>query len=526
MQPALQNNHPSTEKYRLMAVAVVMCWMMGLSPPLRGELMPSSIFGNNMVLQRDVPIPVHGTAGPAERVTVTLAAATAEATADERGRWHLELPAMPAGGPYVLQIRGSDTITFTNVMIGDVWLCVGQARMATYLNTGAQGREIVQGPGTAGLHLLVPPGDMAGKPRDNLRPLGWRVCTSDGAPARAAFTGIGYGFGMELRQSQEAAIGLIQVTVPNSRLPSWTPRQVMEADAALQHIVREADQTLAAYVAAGREYLNRLDEWEAAHGNDPEAVPPIPGLPPDPRRSPHRPSIVYNAMIAPLTRVPVRGVVCLFGDLDAPFAADAARLLPAMLAGWRDAWGQPQMPIILAISPGAGSAAAANGDSTWAELREAQQLAGRDAQITAVVTLDLADDVEIGRRLGRAARGAVYGEAAAWQGPLFESAESIGGRMRIRFRKEAGRLSVAEGEKLRGFAVAGEDRKFVPADAVIEEGAVVVSSPQVSAPVAVRYNWGDAPDGNLVDEHGLPVAPFRSDDWPGVTESNRYQFRM
>jgi sialate O-acetylesterase len=197
-----------------------------------------------------------------------------------------------------------------------------------------------------------------------------------------------------------------------------------------------------------------------------------------------------------------------------------------MLAGWRDAWGQPQMPIILAISPAAGSAAAANGDSTWAELREAQQLAGRDAQITAVVTLDLADDVEIGRRLGRAARGAVYGEAAAWQGPLFESAEVIGGRMRIRFRKEAGRLSVAEGEKLRGFAVAGEDRKFVPADAVIEEGAVVVSSPQVSAPVAVRYNWGDAPDGNLANEHGLPVAPFRSDDWPGVTESNRYQFRM
>ncbi len=261
---------------------------------------------------------------------------------------------------------------------------------------------------------------------------------------------------------------------------------------------------------------------DAAAGIVIQALPAHP-----PTRRP--PAGLFQGMIAPLVPYALRGVVWYQGESNTARAHQYRRLLPALIRGWRRAFGQSDLPFGIVQLPNYGPARAEPRGSRWAELREAQLMALDLPDTGLAVTIDQGDaeDVhpkhkaEVGRRLALWALAAVDGVDVAYSGPMYEAMHVEDGRIRARFRCGERGLASRDGGPLKGFAVAGSDRTFRWAEARIEGAEVVVWSAAVPAPVALRYAWADNPEATLVDRDGLPASPFRSDDWPGKTVDQR-----
>jgi sialate O-acetylesterase len=245
---------------------------------------------------------------------------------------------------------------------------------------------------------------------------------------------------------------------------------------------------------------------------------------------PRPPSGLFNGMVHPIVPFGLRGAVWYQGEGNAGRAYQYRSLLPALIRSWRSAWMKPRLPFLVVQLPGYGTRASEPGESSWAELREAQLAAAlNDDRVGLAVTVDLGedDDVhprekrEVGRRLALLALGEVFGEDIVSSGPLFRSARRVGNSIRVEFAHTGGGLVGLGGAPLTGFVIAGEDRRFVRADTRIEDAAVIVSSAAVPNPVAVRYAWADNPEHSLYNADGLPASPFRTDDWPGVTVDRR-----
>jgi sialate O-acetylesterase len=236
---------------------------------------------------------------------------------------------------------------------------------------------------------------------------------------------------------------------------------------------------------------------------------------------PRPPSGLYYGMITPLEAYRIRGAIWYHGEQNTARAYQYRALLPSLIQGWRKAFAEPDFPFLIVQLPNLGSSPEL-GDSIWAELREAQLLTAKSVPNTGLaVTIDVGDaknlhptrKAEIGQRLALWALGTTYGRKMVYSGPLFDSMKIAGNEIRIHFRYTGSGLQ-ARGDALKGFAIAGSDRKFHWADAKIDGDRVVVSSPEVPAPVAVRYAWAGSPECTLYNKDGLPASPFRSDDWP------------
>ena len=256
---------------------------------------------------------------------------------------------------------------------------------------------------------------------------------------------------------------------------------------------------------------------------------------------PTSPTVLWNGEIAPLAGWPIAGVIWYQGESNVARATQYRVLFAAMIRAWRSAWQVPALPFLFvqlpnfeppaAEVPGQGQpsqpAPPALGDSAWAELREAQAQALREPRTAMVVALDIGEsgDVhprnkrEVGRRLALAALRLVYRRDLVASGPVFASAAREGAAMRVRFQSVASGLDTADGAAPQGFLIAGPDRIWHRASARIEVDTVVVSSPEVPSPVAVRYGWGNDPPNTLRNQADLPAAPFRTDDWPAITAS-------
>ncbi len=241
--------------------------------------------------------------------------------------------------------------------------------------------------------------------------------------------------------------------------------------------------------------------------------------------NPNSPAMLYNNMIRPLLPYAIRGVIWYQGESNAGQARRYRVLFPLLIRNWRNAWGQGEFPFLFVQLANFMARARNPGDSPWAELREAQLLTLALPNTGMAVTVDIGDALDIhprnkrdvGRRLALAALAKTYGfKDLVHSGPLYQSARVEGPVMRVKF-DHVGAGLVARGGDLRGFAVAGADRKFVWADARIDGHSVVAASPQVASPVAVRYAWANNPDGNLYNASDLPASPFRTDDWAGIT---------
>jgi sialate O-acetylesterase len=245
----------------------------------------------------------------------------------------------------------------------------------------------------------------------------------------------------------------------------------------------------------------------------------------DPARPP---SGLYEGMIAPLQPYRIRGAIWYQGEWNTWQAYQYRTLLPALIAGWRNGWNEEDFPFLIVQLPNHGESPEL-GDSIWAELREAQLLTAKSVPNTGlVVTIDVGDPhnlhpprkAEIGQRLAVWALGTTYGEKILYSGPVYDSMQIVGGEIKIHFLHSGAGLEARDGA-LKGFSIAGADRKFHWANARIEGESIVVSSPEVASPVAVRYAWAGSPECNLYNKDGLPASPFRTDDWPIASSGNK-----
>jgi len=277
------------------------------------------------------------------------------------------------------------------------------------------------------------------------------------------------------------------------------------------------------YIKCGADSISLAGPWFLKPGHD-AADDPMP----QPLDWPHKPLVLFNGMIAPLIPYALRGVIWYQGESNADRAAQYRALFPAMIRDWRAHWGNEKLPFLFVQLAGYQKPPVEPGDDAWAELRDAQKSALSLPSAGMAVAIDVGDSADIhprnkqavGGRLALAARARVYGDTNQYSGPSLKSMKVDGPSVRLTFDHAAG-LTARNGD-VRGFAVAGADRKWYWASAAIEDGSVVVSCPQVPAPVAVRYGWASNPGCNLYNAAGLPASPFRTDSWPGTTDGRDF----
>lgn len=291
---------------------------------------------------------------------------------------------------------------------------------------------------------------------------------------------------------------------------------------------RAGEMSLRSFVADGSKAISLRGPWEykVELGLEPKNVDW--GTRPEPVASSNQnsPSVIYNAMLAPIVPFAIRGAIWYQGESNAARAYQYRTLFPIMIRDWRRSWGRV-FPFYFVQLANWRPRKEQPDESDWAELREAQAMTLREPQTGMAVAIDIGgldlhprNKLDVGRRLAAWALAGVYGEKVVPSGPLFDGFSLEGDKVRIRFKYGSG-LKTSDGGPVKGFAIAGADRKFVWAEARIEGQTVVVWSPSISKPVAVRYGWADNPAVNLYNKADLPASPFRTDDWPGITASRR-----
>ncbi len=504
--------------------------LCGLGLPRAGaEVKLPSLFSDNMVLQANAQDPVWGTADPGEEITVTVGDVHASTTTNSEGNWRLEIGPLQPGGPFAMTVAGKNTIEIQNVLVGQVWLCSGQSNMtfavARHLDWTDTGTEHYEQEVAAAnypqIRMFTVAETVAGKPQKDV-PGHWDITS----PVTVGdYSAVAYFFGLNLYIELHEPIGLIHSSWPGTPAESWTTLPTLESNPEFADILdrwRKMDQ---AYPAAMAAYNQALAEWEKAAGQAEGAGKPIPAaprLPFDPRSYSWRPAGLYNAMIAPLIPFRIKGAIWYQGESNGSRAIQYRTLFPDMIRDWRHAWGEGNFPFLFVQLA---SYQSVMPPSNWPLLREAQLKTLSLPDTAMAVTVDIGsvrrvhprNKQEVGRRLSLAARALAYGQKVIYSGPIYSSMQVEGNKIVLHFTHLGGGLVARRYSGtpagLVGFEIAGADRNFVGARAQIEGDTVVVESPTVANPVAVRYAWQNYPICNLYNEAGLPASPFRTDDW-------------
>ena len=497
-----------------------------------------AFISDHAVWQRDARIPLRGSAPPHTAVTLTFGPDQWTVTADARGLWQVTLGPFATGPARDLSIAPADgaAVIIRDIVMGDVWVCAGQSNMEMALQAATDGPAAAAAANFPQLRLLqlAPRSTLA--PQADL-PAGsqWQCCV----PAAAAtFSAIGFYFGRELLAHSTVPIGLVQAAVSNTPGEAWVARELLDREPDFAPILERWQRALAVAPDPDQSYAKAFVDWDAQTDQAEQAGRPIPG--PQPKLigpgHPWTPAGLWNGMIAPLTAFPIRGVIWYQGAGAPERAFQYRKLFRQLIRDWRRAWGLGDFPFLYLQEANFGPRRVDPQEHSWAELREAQQLALAEPNTAMGVALDVGETENIhpglkrplGERLAWAARAVVYGEDRPWSSPFFQSMEREGARIRLRFTATYGRLATADGAGPRGFAISPGavdfstgHRNFIWAEARIEGDTMVVWSDRVPAPAAVRYAWAQNPDCNIVNAIGLPLAPFRTDDWPGLTIHNR-----
>jgi len=481
------------------------------------DVQVAPIFGDGMVLQRDAKVPVWGTAEPGEKVTVSVAGQTTQGAAGPDKAWRVDLPALKAGGPFEMTVAGANTVTFKNVLVGEVWICSGQSNMGMVLSRCLTGAKDAEEAKDAELRLFTVARVTSQTPRQDLTGQ-WQECSPESA---AGFSGVAFYFGRELRKTLGVPVGLINTSWGGTPAEAWTSRPALEATAEYKHVFEWWEKRLASYPADLEKHKKAMEEWplevkKARAENRPAPSQPRPPIAPN---APTLPSNLFNSMINPLIPYAMRGAVWYQGESNAGQARQYRALFPAMIKDWRARWGQGDFPFLFVQLPDYRAPVKEPVQvATWPLLREAQTMTLSLPNTGMAITLGLGEEKDIhpknkgpvGQRLALAARAVAYGEKIVSCGPLCKAAKFEGGKARISFDSVGGGLVARDGE-LKGFAVAGKDGGFVAAQARIEGADVVVWSEEVAEPAAVRYAWADNPVWSLMNKEGIPASPFRTD---------------
>ena len=491
------------------------------------EVKPSRLFSDHMVFQRDMPVNVWGTADPGERVTVAIGSDQASTTAGTKGGWVVTLPQRPASSEAVeIKITGKNDVVIRDVLFGDVWLASGQSNMEMAFFWTAQGKEVAKTINTPLIRIFKVATAPKDAPQDFLDRGGWTVCTTNSALNLGQ---LGYYYALELHKKLGVPIGVINSSVSGTRLEAWMSAESLAADPGGQEVLGQWQKALDDFPAKKAKYEADLSVWKEekaaavekgeAFARHPPKAPYWPG-------GNNAPAHLFNAMIYPLARFAFRGVIWYQGESNSKNSVRYRTLFPLMIQDWRSVFGR-DMPFYWVQLPNYNIGTEYGDD--WAGVREAQAMALSLPDTGMAVTVDIGDGgnvhpnnkAEVARRLALVALSGTYGDkAVVAAGPVFDRAEFNGVEsVRIHFKNVANGLKSSrenpEG-KIAGFTMAGEDRRFHSAAARIDgaTGTLLVSCQNVATPVAVRYAWSNNPSGlSLVNSAGLPLAPFRTDEW-------------
>lgn len=498
--------------------------------PAAAELKLPGIFSDHMVLQQQLANPIWGWDTPGTEISVRYAGQTLSATAGKDGKWSVKLPPLPASAnPSVLEIKGSTTRTIQDVLVGEVWICSGQSNMRwTVSNSWDADLEIASAKHPH-IRLLQVPNVGTQEPQTDFD-ANWEVCSPDSV---GNFSAVGFFYGRILHQILDVPVGLINNAWGGSAAEAWVRRDLLENDARFATLMtswkqREADLESE---QAAQNYQKALAAWKKKAAAAKTAGQPFTARPP---QSPEqiltgnqRPGNIYNGVLLPSIGYGIKGVIWYQGESNAARAHEYASLFPFMIQHWRDEWKQGDFPFYWVQLADFKDEASEPGDSDWAELRESQtktQQALPNAHQAVIIDLGEGNDIhpknkrDVAERLARIALARDYGLQINWRSPEFKEAVFKDGKAFITLDTFGSSLRTLDTKTVKGFAICGEDRKWVWADAVLAgRDQVEVHASSVPNPVAVRYAWSDNPVCNLYSAEGLPVTPFRSDDFPMIT---------
>lgn len=486
------------------------------------ELKFSPVFGDSMVLQRDQPIHVWGWTTPGTEVTATLGGHTASAKSDDAGRFDVSVDALPAGGPHELTVAADQTRTFKDVLIGEVWLCSGQSNMAWAVGQADDADLETLTANFPNIRLISVPQVAAQTPQNDFNG-SWQACTPQTVKD---FSAVGYFFGRQLHQTLDVPVGLIDNAWGGSAAEAWVPTDVLKADGKYDELLAKWDQIAKTYdhEIAIANWKEKQEQWKqnGRKGNAPRA-------PRDQLQGNQRPGNLYNGVLHPVIGYTIAGSIWYQGESNSGRAYQYRDLFPLMIQTWRDDWNQGDFPFYWVQLADYQQEVDKPSSSAWAELREAQTMTLDRLPATgqAVITdLGEAADIhpknkqDVAKRLARWALAQQYGFDVPYQSPTFASMTVEGGKAIVKFDHVGGGLDTFDVRELIGFTIAGDDKTFVDAAAkIVAKDTIEVSADSVASPVAVRYAWADNPIANVQSTEGLPMTPFRTDDWPGVTAS-------
>ncbi len=481
------------------------------------------LFSDGAVLQRDMKVPIWGWADDGEKVTVQVGNQEKSAAAKD-GKWSMTLDAMEAGGPHVLTVSsGGQTIEVKDVLVGEVWLASGQSNMQWPISRTANAEAVIAAAANPSIRLLTVPRRGANEPQSTVE-ANWTACSPDSVKE---FSAVAYYFGRELQKVLGVPVGLINTSYGGTPAEAWTSRGQLAAKPQLAGMLEDDARTIANLPETQKRFEDELAKWkeEEKLAKEQGKEPPRRPQPPAGENSPHRPSVLHNAMIAPLVPYAVRGAIWYQGESNAGRAYQYRTLFPAMIEDWRHAWGQDDFPFLFVQLAPFMKITSEPAESAWAELRDAQLQTSLTLPKTAMAVItDVGDEADIhpqqkepvGLRLALAARALAYGEKIEYSGPVLKRQEIRKDRIVLSFDHVGDGLAV-KGDSLTGFTIAGKDRRWVSAYAEVQGDQVAVWTPEVPEPVAVRYGWANYPLGNLWNKSGLPASPFRTDDFPLTT---------
>jgi sialate O-acetylesterase len=433
-------------------------------PGVHAAVSVGNAFSDHMVLQQGMACPIWGKASAGEAVTVDIAGQTKSAPADAQGNWRVKLDPMPAGGPYTLTLKGSNTVTVRDVYVGEVWQCGGQSNMDTRLSFYPGYADTIRAANLPKLRYYT-----LRQPGETTR---WEVCSPSTAGKLSA---MGFFFGREIQKTQGVAVGLVVTAVGGTFISEWMDPASIAADAVLSR------------------------NGDSKNGD------------------------MYRQWVVPVVGYGIKGTVWIQGEQDRSNGLPAyyAGRFQALIKGWRKEWDQGEFPFYYVQLANYGSKQTSPmEEASSAEIREAQRLALQLPKTAMAVAIDIgaANDLHFpdkrsaGIRLSLPAQALDYGKAGLeYSGPLYRSMEIRGGKAYLVFR-HTGSGMIGKGGALQGFALAASGGTWVWADeAAIHGDTIIVSSAKVPAPAKVRYAWGGNPIGNLYNNEGLPASPFRTD---------------
>jgi len=526
----------------------------------------AAAFSDHAVLQRDMPVRVWGWADAGEAITVEFAGQRQTATVDGTGRWQVRLmPLAASDEPRDLVVTGNGTVTIRDVLVGEVWLASGQSNMGSPLSSVDNAATVLPEASDPLLRFFTVVKATAAEPLADVKGA-WQATTPDTA---RSFSAVAYFFAKELRTRLNCPVGILHASWGGTAAHTWLGIDSLRHAPSLAKYVTQWDQAVVkhrevlAHPELSEQYVKEIAAWQAdvapaynaamkaykaagSTGPKPEPARPMPKNPdpmgmPDPNSRPSTPGVIYHAMIAPLAPFAMRGVIWYQGEANGGAGFEYRTLLPRLIGDWRARWGQCDFPFLIVQLPGWDHSKDPPERHQWPWLREAQLLTVQAVPKTGLaVAIDVGDprDVhpahktDIGLRLALAARKIAYGENVVHSGPAYRDFAIADGRVRLRFDEIGGGLAIGQSpwlakgveqfpaDRLIGFTIAGDDRKWHDADAKIDGDSVVVHSAAVPNPVAVRYGWANAPRCNLANREVLPASPFRTDDWamPAVTK--------